>query len=166
MAKLGIIKCHCIPWYMHYLNVSAKVCILHEFTCFEDIVSNVTLQKSILNRILPNCNFIKYTSFILKEEKFIPEKFDYEEIKADGLGTFTEGIYDYHKHPYRTIVQINFASPHATLITQDAKVTFSDQLGTIGGTFGVFIGASFVTLLDKIIEFMNSVYNKMKRGGK
>ena len=34
---------------------------------------------------------------------------------------------------------------------KDAKVTFADMLENIGGTLGVFIGLSFVGLLDFFI---------------
>ena len=37
------------------------------------------------------------------------------------------------------------------MIIKDAKVTFADMLGNIGGTLGVFIGLSFVGLLDFIL---------------
>ena len=37
------------------------------------------------------------------------------------------------------------------MIMKDAKVTFADMLGNIGGTLGVFIGLSFVGLLDFFI---------------
>ena len=46
------------------------------------------------------------------------------------------------------LVHVNFEKPHGTVTTKDAKFTFSDMLGTIGGTFGVFLGLSFVGVLD------------------
>ena len=51
------------------------------------------------------------------------------------------------------LVHINFEDKYATVIMKDAKVTFPDMLGTIGGTFGVFLGASFVGILDNVIAF-------------
>ena len=59
-----------------------------------------------------------------------------------------------------SLVHVNFIDSEATLITKDAKVTFSDQLGTIGGTFGVFLGLSFVGILDFLIvclQWMNEL---------
>ena len=50
---------------------------------------------------------------------------------------------------FRTsLVHINFDKPEAMVTTKDAKVTFADKLGSIGGTFGVFLGLSFVGILD------------------
>ncbi len=48
-------------------------------------------------------------------------------------------------------VQINFDHQLATLTLKDAKVTFPDKVGNIGGTFGVFLGLSFVGILDVLI---------------
>ena len=53
-----------------------------------------------------------------------------------------------------SLVHVNFIKPEANLITKDAKVTFPDMLGTIGGTFGVFLGLSFVGILDFLIAFL------------
>ena len=50
-----------------------------------------------------------------------------------------------------SLVHVNFNKLEASKITKDAKVTFPDALGNIGGTFGVFLGLSFVGILDFII---------------
>ena len=39
----------------------------------------------------------------------------------------------------------------------NARVTFADMLGTIGGTFGVFIGLSFLGILDFFIGIWNKI---------
>ena len=49
------------------------------------------------------------------------------------------------------MVHVNFIHKETTVIMKDAKVTFADMLGNIGGTLGVFIGLSFVGLLDFFI---------------
>ena len=105
-----------------------------------------------------DCNFIKYTPNILEKETFKREEYDYDEVKADVLGEYLESTFSYVDAPYQSMVQINFASPHATVMTQDAKVTFSDSLGTIGGTFGVFMGLSIVGLLDKMIDWLQHIH--------
>ena len=42
-----------------------------------------------------------------------------------------------------SLVHVNFIRNQATVTLKDARVTFADMIGTIGGTFGVFIGLSF-----------------------
>ena len=49
------------------------------------------------------------------------------------------------------MVYVNFIHKETTVIMKDAKVTFADMLGNIGGILGVFIGLSFVGLLDFFI---------------
>ena len=51
-----------------------------------------------------------------------------------------------------SLVHVNFIEPEATLITKDAKVTVPDQVSNIGGTIGIFLGLSTISLLDIIIE--------------
>ncbi len=47
-----------------------------------------------------------------------------------------------------TVITMNFGQPTALQITKDAKVTFSDKVGNIGGTFGIFLGISMIGLFD------------------
>ena len=65
-----------------------------------------------------------------------------------------------------SLVHVNFVKPKATVTIKDAKVTFADMLGNIGGTFGVFLGLSFVGVLDFIIlvwgSFKQAVMSKKK----
>ena len=60
-----------------------------------------------------------------------------------------------------SIIHINFADPYPTIITKDVRATFSDMLGIIGGTFGVFLGLSFVGILDFFISVWNYVNNQI-----
>ncbi len=43
---------------------------------------------------------------------------------------------------------MNFGPGYATVLTTDVKATFSDKLGTVGGTFGIFLGVSFLSLFE------------------
>lgn len=36
---------------------------------------------------------------------------------------------------------------------KDAKLTLAEKIGNIGGTFGVFVGLSFVGVMDLVIRF-------------
>ena len=54
-----------------------------------------------------------------------------------------------------SLVHVNFIRNQATVTLKDARVTFADMIGTIGGTFGVFIGLSFVGILEFFIWIWN-----------
>ena len=158
----GVKRCQCIPWYMYDSNSTAKTCVAGEFRCFEEIVKNGTEQSKIDQECLNACNFIKYTSFVLEKDVFEKEKYDYDEIRADGFGSLLDDP-DPKIHPYQSIVQINFLDPYATEILQDAKVTFADMVGSIGGTFGVFLGLSFVSLVDELVEWIEWCMKKNRK---
>ena len=63
---------------------------------------------------------------------------------------------------YVSLVHINYEKPGITQITKDAKVTFSDGLGNIGGTLGVFLGLSIVGLVEEILSLITFVKNLRK----
>ena len=56
-----------------------------------------------------------------------------------------------------TIVKVNFDDPKLLVITKDAKVTIPDMVGSIGGTFGVFIGKSFQNWIFKEFDLKVSL---------
>ena len=53
-----------------------------------------------------------------------------------------------------SIIHINFEGSKVWTVTKDAKITLPDMIGNIGGTLGVFIGFSFLGLLDTLIEWL------------
>ena len=124
---------------------------MDEFTCFESATNDKTVQELLWNKCSPACTYIQYSLNVNKMEEFKKEQMGYQEINADVLGTMMD-VRATFETPF-SLVQINFRSPRATVITQDAKVTFGDMVGSIGGTFGVFLGISFVSLMDEFMEW-------------
>ena len=57
-----------------------------------------------------------------------------------------------------SLLQIFFQSPQKTVITKDAKVTETDMVSNIGGTIGIFLGLSTISVLDKIIDWLVICY--------
>ena len=57
-----------------------------------------------------------------------------------------------------TLVHLNFQELKVWTVTKDAKITVPDMIGNIGGTLGVFIGFSFLGLLDDLIELFQSLH--------
>ena len=56
-----------------------------------------------------------------------------------------------------SIVRINFEENQVLAITKDAKITIPDMVGNIGGTLGVFIGFSFLGVLDVLVEYLQYI---------
>ena len=152
LAKTSEI-CGCIPWYLHYIDPVRKICVGEEFGCFERIIGNTSEQAETKRICLKACKFIKYSSSVSVKTNFLREEYDHDEIKADPLESYLETP---NKSPnkYQSVVHVNFKDPYITEITQDAKVTFADMVGSIGGTFGVFLGLSFVSLMDELGDWI------------
>ena len=54
-------------------------------------------------------------------------------------------------------ITMEISEPTVTNVQRDIKVTFVDQLGTIGGTLGLFCGLSIVSLLELVYYLLLSV---------
>ena len=52
-----------------------------------------------------------------------------------------------------SLVQVYFEHPMKTVITQDAKITLAGMVSNIGGTLGIFLGLSMITLFDDLFQF-------------
>ena len=59
-----------------------------------------------------------------------------------------------------SLIHINFDEKEFWTVTKDAKITVPDMIGNIGGTLGVFIGFSFLGLLDTIVELFHYLKRK------
>ena len=51
-----------------------------------------------------------------------------------------------------SLVQVYFENPMKNVITQDAKVTLAGMVSNIGGTLGIFLGLSMITLFDDLYQ--------------
>ena len=115
-------------------------------------------------------NFFTYsTTFeqdLINKEKYLRLKQSFGDIWEIYLSDTTPLLAEPYLNYYRgmhdfadsiemmartSLVHVNFNKLEANKITKDAKVTFPDALGNIGGTFGVFLGLSFVGILDFVI---------------
>ena len=108
--------------------------------------------------VLQYYNFMKFESFgeDFNDHILRPEKL----IKYRGLKRFYGRPLSFLQDRFKrvTLVHINFEELTALTVTKDAKITIPDMIGNIGGTLGVFIGFSFLGLLDDLIELFQSLY--------
>jgi hypothetical protein len=62
-----------------------------------------------------------------------------------------------------TTIQVYYRNLKYTFITQQAKMHVFDIISNIGGTLGLFVGMSFVTLFEATEIFIESVYLRLNR---
>ena len=154
--KLAKSNCGCAPWF---LKINASVCDPIGLSCFENFTENY-LRSTVDENCLDECFSTDY-------------ELTFGEILAlSNLGTsFGEDwkiFFDDYNPMYYTplngrgygMVHVNFIHKKSTVTMKDSKVNFADMLGSIGGTLGVFIGLSFVGLLDFFIWVWDWVKEK------
>ena len=161
--------CGCKP---QYINTSSNNIPCNTFStkCYEDSILNGTQDLSIQKTCYPSC---KYVMFSLEEKektsteygafdlnKFGKEYSDYIEKMMLVTGDFKAWE---PKLKRTSMIHINFDEKHFWTVTKDAKMTIPDIIGNIGGTLGVFIGFSFLGLLDTIMEFFQYLMRKKMR---
>ena len=56
-----------------------------------------------------------------------------------------------------SLVQVFFEHPMKNVITQDAKITLAGMVSNIGGTLGIFLGLSMVTLFDECFQIFKYI---------
>jgi hypothetical protein len=83
-------------------------------------------------------------------------------ISQDWVQLKVEDDYYQERYKHLSIVHINFDSPQVAVVTKDAKVSFADKLGNIGGTFGIFLGLSVMGLVDSFIHAYKTILKFFK----
>ena len=58
---------------------------------------------------------------------------------------------------------IEIAEPTVTNVQRDVKVTLVDQIGTIGGTLGLFCGLSIVSMVELVYWIYKTVIDHFSR---
>ena len=58
---------------------------------------------------------------------------------------------------------IEIAEPTVSNVQRDVKVTLVDQIGTIGGTLGLFCGLSIVSMVELVYWIYKTVVDHFSR---
>ena len=176
-------KCDCRPWYIKSRNdTPTNTCNTLGAICYKTSMRNEAENLKDHNKCFQACQQFKY-SLVLKEG--LPMTDALQHYNFFKFGSFGEdfnnlflrpekliqyrGFKKYYRLPLSylkdgferaTLVHINFEELEALAVTKDAKITIPDMIGNIGGTLGVFIGFSFMGLLDDIIEFFQYLHGR------
>ena len=154
--------CQCSPWYLKINGTSG--CISDKLKCFNNYITDQSNQSGDDQKCPKSCVYTEYS--VSSKVDNLQDYGTFDMIKDSYGDIFSAYVSEsnpmlfadkttwmqYEKIMKRSaLINVNFEKGHALVTTKDAKVTFADMLGTIGGTFGVFLGLSFVGILDFII---------------
>ena len=160
--------CECTPWYVLDSKTTGDICGPEGLKCFSDQMENLT-DHSWIESCPPECISSKLNIESEAVDLTWLSKIEKASLKAT-FGGFENFSYFNTLEAYGdskfALIHVNFINPQVTVITKDAKVTFADQLGSIGGTLGMFIGLSFVGILDFLIRlwsFMRKIICPSKK---
>ena len=62
-----------------------------------------------------------------------------------------------------SLVHVYFEHPMKNVITQDAKITLTGMVSSIGGTLGIFLGLSMITLFDECFQIFKYIRDFFRR---
>ena len=168
----AIRNCGCQPWYLSYPKI--ETCDTLGMICYDKSFANGTKDVNLKESCYESCKNVKYSLILLENSPIdktlnidlYGEEFKNYLIKPERLYPYLN-IYNeeqiLEKRLKRmSIIHVNFEKSKVWTVTKDAKISLPDMVGNIGGTLGVFIGFSFLGLLDTLIEGMQYFQRKMK----
>ncbi|XP_055678211.1 sodium channel protein Nach-like [Lutzomyia longipalpis] len=159
--------CGCIPFYLPRnfqdpIMVSSPTCNLNHLQCLDRYRGKLHtesvqgLERELEDSIdcpecLPLCSYVRYNvdqtdSFISPDPKNRP---------ADGL---LEG---YHNVSRVSIVKVYFANSDSILYHQTVRNTWYGLLSNLGGTLGLCVGFSLVSVLEFLYHMSFRVYREL-----
>ena len=174
-------KCGCQPWDKKSID-NTTTCNTLGRICYEASMRNRTENLNEQEKCFEACQEFKY-SLVLVEDLPMTDAFqDYTFMEFESFGEDFNNLFlrpekfiqyrgqeDFYGLPASflkdklkraTLVHLNFEELKVWTVTKDAKITIPDMVGNIGGTLGVFIGFSFLGLLDDLIELFTSLHGK------
>ena len=140
--------------------------------CYELSIKKGKKDTRFRNSCYPACKRIKYSLEEAKKSRLNSYPQTKDIIGEDFYNYFyhrlfddmrqAKGISNFYREKFSrySLIHINFDDPEVLTVTKDAKITLSDIVGNVGGTLGVFIGFSFLSLLDKIIDFVKYIHHR------
>ena len=174
-AKQAIQICKCIPWY--YSNDFKKwpICEMFKGYCFETIISDETYYRKCTAQCLKDCQeteFIVFWSIVPIDldltcnmggfhhqyfQKNYRKHFAFHNYKTlvnggsipDLRTSLNNGsLCKEYIRNFVAFVSVEGPSTKIIATNRDRRIFFYDQLGTFGGTMGLFVGMSVISFFE------------------
>ena len=181
--------CKCMPWFYTNNFTDTPICNSFSGYCFEHFISNETNYKQCPNLCKEDCrgipmtvvtnyvpinavDFCKEGSFFKKQlTRSYRQHFAFENYKTlvtgdgqipDLQASMANGsLCLWFIEKFVGMVSVESPTNTVTKSAREPRVTFIDQLGTIGGTLGLFTGMSVLSMIEVaffIVAFFRSCF--------
>ena len=174
--------CHCFPWYIPGNSTSLPICDMFGAQCFDTIMSDETHYKQCLLQCIEDCHEIALTTWptifpldlddLCKKDSVFDQGFKenfQQHFAFESYKTLVEGgslpdlatrvsngsLCKEYINNYVALLSVE--SPTNSIVKSKREsytVTFNDQMGTIGGTLGLFTGMSLLSIIEVIFLFI------------
>jgi hypothetical protein len=174
-AKMAIQICKCIPWYLPNDFKEWPICNMFGGHCFEIIMEDSSYYQKCKGQCITDCHETAYiviwSTFELELDstcngkgfhnyhfkQTLPKHFAFYNYKTMVEGgsipeldkSYKNGSLcrDYVKN-YGAFVSVEGGNTRIIVTNRDRRIFFYDQLGTFGGTLGLFVGMSVVSFFE------------------
>ena len=189
-VQRAVSVCKCMPWFYTDTIKNTPICDSFSGYCFEHFISNESNYKKCNDDCMEDCSGIPMTVVssyvpintidVCKEGSFFKKQlihsfkqhFAFENYKTlitgdgqipDLQASLANGSLCY-QFTEKFVAMITVESPTSTVTksAREPRVTFIDQLGTVGGTLGLFTGMSILSIFELfffLITFFKSCCN-------
>ena len=182
--------CRCVPWYITNNFTGTPMCDSFGGHCFEEILTKESNYKQCSSKCMEDCSgmpMTMVTSYIpintdeaCKTDSYLEKHFIHSSrqhftfeiyrslIEGDGQipdletnmanGSLCRNFIS----KFVGIVIIESPTDSITKSARDVRITLIDQIGTIGGTLGLFTGMSILSLVEIVfflVKFVKSFFN-------
>ena len=181
--------CHCVPWYITNNFTYTPMCESFGGHCFEEVLTNEANYKQCSSRCIEDCSGIPMTvvtSYVpinvddaCKRDSYFEKHFVHSSrqhfafeiyrslIEGDGQipnlqtnlanGSLCRNFIS----KFVALVSVESPTDSITKSAREIRVTLIDQIGTIGGTLGLFTGMSILSMVEVaffLVKFIRSFF--------
>lgn len=135
--------CGCIPFSASIIETGVQICNLTHISC----LARITLQKYTLTLQDPDCNCLpdcEITSYKVAVTTLPLSALQYSPGKFYETAARTKNA---------TALHITFARHSAMLQRRELVLSWINLISSLGGVFGLFLGCSFISLVEIIYFF-------------
>ena len=181
--------CRCLPWNYPNNFTTVPICDMFGAHCFDKVMSDETFYKKCQGICLEDCKGMALTMWhtffplnleeICKEGHMIYEQIDqtfgkhfaFESYRALVEGGSIPNLAASYANGslcksfvknYLSFVSVESPSTSVISSRREKRFSFFDQLGTIGGTLGLFTGMSLLSIADVLLFSYTVIKSIMK----